>query len=376
MKNHHPLKVYTNLLRHNNQFSRDKLNTQKAGIIASWYLKILAMEPFRITERVLLRNRSETKPTHAPIFILGHWRSGTSILQTLLSQDPQFGYLNKFASVFPEAFVYFEDIIKPVIHRITRSFETKNEIDEVSVSWDWDTPGELDIAMTTMFSPYSPHWGHVFPITAGTEYFDKFFLFDTATPEEIEGWKQTYKHLIQKLSYDQNGKQLIIKSPGNTARIPQLLDLYPDAKFIYIHRNPFNVFYSNIKMWRVVLDNFAHEQIDTEQLKQYILYIYKQLLSRYLESRERIPSGNLVEVRFEDFVEDPIHNLQTIYRSLGLNGFTRALAPFRAFIDQQLENGGSNYAYKAADLHRINKEWDFSLIEWPYERPLKKVAAE
>jgi hypothetical protein len=377
MQLYHPIHFFTKQLRTAEQFSDQNLSSDTLKKIVAWYAKILITEPFRLFEKYKFEHSNQpVNLPHPPIFILGHWRSGTSILQMLLSQDPQRGYLNKFASVFPNTFFYFERVIKPIVRRITDSLQTKEEIDDISVSWDWDTPGELDIAMTTAFLPTSPHWAHVFPQTRFYEYIDKYMLFDTATQQEQQEWKHLFSYFMRKVSAHNNHQQLIIKSPGNTSRIPQLLDLYPDARFVYIHRNPYDVFYSNKKMWKVILDNLAFETIDEQTVEEYIFYLYKNLLDRYLKHRSQIPSSRLVEIRFEELTANPLHKLEYIYDQLQLSGFTSARPHFERFITENVKTTGNHYRYQGDIVSRIEREWGIFLKEWSYPSPRQPVLAE
>jgi len=366
MKHHNPLLLYTKQLLENRSIFNTNSGPDIYKRIAAWFVKLILTEPLRwyeiITKDSEIRNH---KLEHPPLFILGHWRSGTSFLQTLLAKDPNRGFLHKYASVFPESFLSSESIIKPVAKKITDTFETKRNISEISVSWEWDTPGELDIAMITLISPYSPHWGHVFPADRFNDYMEKYAYFNTTTSEEERRWKETCRYLINKVSIRNTKKQLIIKSPANTARIEQLLDLYPKAKFVYIHRNPFDVFYSNLKMWHVILDNLSFQKIDQQQIVKYVLETYKKILSSYLDKRCIIPEGNLVELRYETFVQDPIVGLHRIYNELSLGGFEEALPYFQKFLSSQ-KNRSSAYHYESEIISRIEKEWGFSLREWPY----------
>lgn len=373
----HPIRFFTRQLVEHDQFKKGNLSWDTFKKISAWYSKLILIEPFQIYERLSrnkqIKNHQLKEP---PVFILGHWRSGTSFLQSLLSCDPRRGFLHKYASVFPESFLCSEKILKPLIRNITDSFATKRKISQISVSWEWETPGELDIAMITLFSPYSPHWAHVFPDDEFDYYMDKFTYFHTATPAEEKQWKQTCRYLINKVSIKNNRRQLIIKSPANTARIEQLLDLYPDAKFIYIHRNPYDVFYSNLKMWNVIIDNLSFQSISREQIIDNIFKTYRKLLKQYLQRRSQIPDANLIELRYENLMKTPLKILENSYNTLTLKGFHNAKSSFEDFLKDQEKKSSSQYSYSSNIVERIQNEWDFSLKEWPYKSPHKNVAAE
>lgn len=379
MKRINPIAFFTRQLAENGIFTNEGMSRQILKRVLAWYGKLLFFEPFRLYE-LLTKDRKicNHRLEESPIFILGHWRSGTSILHSLLASDPHRGYLHKYISVFPESFLSTEHLLKPLVRTITDSLQTKEEISRISVSWEWDTPGELDIAMITFFSPYSTHWAHVFPRDRFDEYMDKYTFFETATPEEEQGWKETTRYLMNKVAIRNEHSQLYIKSPGNTARISQLLDLYPDAKFVYIHRNPYDVFYSNLKMWKVILKNLSFQQIGREKVEDYILSTYRKLLDNYLHQRHLIPDGNLVEIRFEELVADPLARTREVYEGLSLKGYDRAEEAFRGFINGHMSRPGnrSKYNYDPSVVERINEQWQHSLEEWPYNGRVEHMASE
>lgn len=357
----HPVSNLTTQLYKHSAFERSNLSR-----IAIFYLKLFIQEPFRILEKV---NYEDAIRDHEleqdPIFIIGHWRSGTSFLQYLLGKDPQFGYMNKFQVVFPDVFLYSERFLKPFINRIPKSLNLKQDAKNMSINLELDSPSEIEIALTTMISPASLHWGHIFPKNAW-EYFDKYLFFDTAEKEEITRWKRDYIYLIKKISLKNDGRQILIKSPGNAGRIKKLLEVYPDARFIFIHRNPYDVFYSSKKLWNTLLDNLALQDFSKQQMEQEIIRVYKKLMSRYLQERAALPDGHLAEIRFEDFVTDPVPLLRDVYNILGITDFDNAKAGIEDFLKHKTNGKSEKYDYEDDIVKKLNSQWEFVFKEWDY----------
>lgn len=358
----HPIHDLTIQLRKNRAFS--KRNFPK---IALFYLKLLLQEPLRILEEVnyahAIRDHHIVKD---PIFIIGHWRSGTSFMQYLLGHDEQFGYMNKFQVVFPDIFLYSESFLKPLISKIPQTFKLTRDAQNMSINLDLDSPSEIEIALSTMISPASLHWGHIFPQKA-RGYFDKYLFLENTRESELNRLKRDYSHLIKKISLGQEGKQLIIKSPGNAARIPFLLDLFPNAKFIFIHRNPYDTFYSSKKLWLTMLDNLAMQQISTEQMEDEIIRTYTKLMSSYLQQRGQVPEGQLVELRFSQLIADPVKKLAKVYNTLGLDGYHPAVNRFKQFLGDKTSGKSDTYRYEDRIVDRIHSEWSFVFREWDYD---------
>ncbi|MDZ7716531.1 MAG: sulfotransferase [Balneolaceae bacterium] len=368
-KTHHPIRNLTAQLKEHQAFSKKNFRR-----IAAFYLKLFLQEPFRIFER--LRYGSKIKHhtlNRDPIFIIGHWRSGTSFLQYLMAQDPQFGFMNKFQVVFPDIFLHSEKFLKPLINKIPDTLNLVQDAQNMSINLELDSPSEIEIALTTMISPTSLHWGHIFPKNA-QEYFDKYLFFETASNQEIEQWKKDYAFLIKKISLSAGGLQVLIKSPGNASRIEKLLELYPKAKFIFIHRNPYDVFYSSKKLWNTLLDNLALQEFSDRKIEQEIVKVYKKLMSAYIQQRTIIPEEQLAEIRFENFVESPLPELEAVYNKLDISGFKQAEPYFEKFIQQKTSGKSSNYNYENYVINTLNKHWEFAFEEWNY--PIIEAAKE
>jgi len=357
----HPIKNLTAKLKKHQAFS-----SRNFSKIAAFYLKLIIQEPFRfLEEKKFSSNIRKHELNQDPIFIIGHWRSGTSFLQYLLGQDPQFGFMNKFQVIFPDLFLRSESYLKELVNQLPDSISLARDAKKMSVNLDLDSPSEIEIALTTMISPTSLHWGHIFPEDSGY-YFDKYLFLDTATESEITKWKKDYSYLIKKVSLKNDGRQLLIKSPGNTSRIKELLKLYPNAKFIFLYRNPYDVFYSSKKLWNTLLDNLSLQEFSERKMENEIIRIYEKLMTAYLKQRSEVPKGQLIEIRFEEFISDPLPELRNIYTTLGINGFKRAKPGIKEFLNKKTEGKSSNYAYENRIIRLLNQKWQFAFEEWNY----------
>lgn len=366
----HPVRKLTRQLNKHQAFRADNLSK-----IAVYYLKLFLQEPFRGWERT--RSRSDVRShqlTEDPIFVIGHWRSGTSFMQYLLGCDAQFAYLNKFEAIFPEIFLNSEDLLKPLLNLVPRTVNLFKDAQDMSIDLDWNSPSEVEIALSTMISEASPHWGHIFPQN-GEEYFSKYLFFQGNTTAEKRQWQYDYSHLIKKISLKNGGRQVIVKGPANTGRIEKLLEMYPGARFIYLHRNPYDIFYSSQKLWNTMIDNLALQEFNQGQIENKIVDIYKKLQYHYLDQRSLIPENQLIEIRFEDLMNHPLNELFLIYEQLRMDNFQGALPEFRKFLADQSKGNCSLYSYEDRAIDWLNREWEFAFDEWNYDM-LNVVSAE
>ena len=78
---------------------------------------------------------------------------------------------------------------------------------------------------------------------------------------------------------------MLLKSPANTGRVKEILELYPDACFIHIHRDPYAVYQSNEKLYEKILPLLGFQKTDNESIKNYILYSYEKMYKKFLTDK-------------------------------------------------------------------------------------------
>ena len=118
-----------------------------------------------------------------------------------------------------------------------------------------------------------------------------------------------------------------MKSPANAARL-KLHQALPHARYVYLARNPLNVFPSTVKLWRALYSvQGLHNPPELDPwLDDYVLDMFARLTEAYEEDKHLIPKDRLVEMRYEDFVKDLIASMRDIYGRLDIPGFDQAEA--------------------------------------------------
>lgn len=351
------------------------------GITASRWLRLLAENRFAVSSNYLgrariltlisLRNsrlkRAEDAKYQAPIeqasvqppiFILGHWRSGTTLMHELLALDERFAYPNQLHVANPETFLSIE----PEVEAEFSAAEVRTRpMDNMLVNYK--SPGEDEAALAVM-SLRSPVVAWAFPRREA--FYDRFHSFDEATSEETERWCEALNYFLKKLSY-RYGKPLVLKSPPHTARIKLLLSMFPQARFIHIARNPYTVFRSTQQLYTKAVP-FSHLQtIDPASVDAGILRRYTLMYDAYFAGRELIPPGQLHELRFEDLERDMVGQLEQTYAALKLGDF----APVRPQIEQYQQSKADYQKNQHKPLaepmrSQVAGAWRRSFEQWEY----------
>lgn len=308
--------------------------------------------------------KAEVKP---PIFILGHWRSGTTHLQNLLCIDKRFAFPNFFQCLYPHTFLTTEKISTKLFGRFVPN---KRQIDNVELSFEVPYEDEFATCVATQLSPYT---SMAFPHQEEQNF--RYMTLRDISPDELSRWRGALMDLLRKLTWKYD-KPLILKSPAHTCRIRLLLEMFPDAKFVHIHRDPFSVFRSTkglIAAW----DRWHHlQKRDFNKLDDHVIHQYKEMYDLFFEERALIPEGQFHEISYEELDSDPLTQLQDIYEALELPDFSEVKPEMRAYLDQVSGYQKNSHPNIAPHLQqRISSEWRRSFEEWGYPTSLGEVVS-
>jgi len=207
---------------------------------------MIALSPFQWYEKRKTDLNIKKTNVSSPVFIIGHFRSGTTFLHYLLGHDPHLAYVSTFETMTPGMIIAHEELFRNLVKN---HLPAKRPMDDLEMHAN--LPYEEEYAIANL-SPYSFYLGWYFP-KRWKSYFDNYVLFKKSSIGEIDAWKKVYGYFLQKISYKNGGKQVLLKSLVNTARIKYILDLYPHAKFIHIYRNPYHVYMSTWKLYQKMM---------------------------------------------------------------------------------------------------------------------------
>ena len=290
-----------------------------------------------ISEAKYRRVAESIKLDLPPIFVIGHWRTGTTLLHDLFSVDPNLAYPTTYECFFPHHFLLSEGHLDKVMKVL---LPKKRPQDDVPVGFDRPQEEEFAMMMLGEGTPYFTHaWPRFGPVDS--EYLD----FKGVPKKKMKQWADAYMWLYRRLYLKHGGKRLVMKTPANAARLKLLTRLFPDARYVYLARNPLDVFPSTVKLWRALYSvQGLHNppQLDP-WLDDYVLDMFARLTEDYEEDRHLIPESHLVELRYEDIVKDPVATMRGLYRRLDIPGFDQAEMPMREFLGGRKEHRVSRY---------------------------------
>lgn len=270
-------------------------------------------------------SKAEINPE--PLFVVGHWRSGTTLLHNLLCQDEQFGFPNLYECLMPHHFLLTESVAVPLTSWM---LPKSRPMDNVPCGWDLPQEDEIAICTLSLLGPYR--------MMAFMEQPSKYdHMFDPADmrPDERQKLRETILYFMRKLSVryrDASGhaKPMCMKSPSHTFRVAELADMFPKARFLYIHRHPYDVYNSTVHLRRTMWAENGFAKSELPGTEEQALNILCRTVQAYERDKSQVPAGRLHEIRYEELAEDPVGRLRTAYDAVGLGGFEaleKTLAP-------------------------------------------------
>lgn len=291
---------------------------------------------------------ADAKVTEDPIFILGHWRSGTTLLHELMVVDPRFASPSTYqcfaASHFlisEWVFVRFGNFLIP----------NKRPMDEMEAGWM--LPQEDEFALMNLGAP-TPYLRIAFPHSPPPAL--EFLDMKSIEPKALQCWRDKLSWFIRALTIRHPKKRLIMKSPPHTGRVEELLRMYPKAKFVHLTRDPRKLFYSTVRLWNSLDEVQALQRpLPDKELREYVWNCFTKMYEAFEAQRGLIPAGQLIEMRYEDLVAAPFQSIQKIYEELQLGDFDAVKGP----LNKRLEH----HANYRTNSHPIDAETEKEILE-------------
>lgn len=296
------------------------------------------------------------------VFLLGHYRCGTTHLLNLMTVDGTYVSPTTYQAVFPNSFLWSEGLLSPLLNKLGTGYRAMD-----NMIMRMESPQEDEIAMAALGAP-TPYLVVHFPQT-GT-YYDSCISFENASDEHREEWKQKHTKFVCKLvrKYGRN-KTLVLKSPANTARIPLLLEMYPNARFVHIHRDPYRTIQSSLHLYHTwyTMANFQSLDELRTRTTQTVLDVYEQINRRWIEDKNLIAPERLVNISFDELQRTPVETLKKIYDTFDDGSLNET--SLQSYLKSIRSYEKNNYEALPAELiFRINKQLDFVFSEFGYNK--------
>ncbi len=313
-----------------------------------------------LVQTVLMgRKINRTKIDQDPIFVIGHWRSGTTLLHELLVRDPRHTYPDTYACFAPNHFLVSAWFMKPCLRLLLPS---RRPIDNMPAGWDH--PQEDEFALCNM-GVRSPYLTIAFPNRPpqDQEYLD----FRGVSESGVNRWKSGFLWFLKCLTAH-NPKPIVLKSPPHTCRIRVLLEMFPKAKFVHIVRDPYVVFPSTVNLWKRLYRDEGLQVPTGAGLEEHVFTTLNRMYDAFERDCDLLGPGQFCEIRYENLVADPVGQMRNVYAELDLGDFELARPAIEDYAASQKDYKTNRYQITPELREQITQRWGKFLKRYGYSQ--------
>jgi hypothetical protein len=285
-------------------------------------------------------------------------------LHRLLAADERFVAPTLFQVFYPRTFCstqcWLPRLLRPLL-------TPTRKIDNVPL--DLDAPAEDEWALCTLVGK-SPYLSVAFP--RREEVYDQFLTLRGVNDAQRKQWRKALREFVDKVgsaAFAASAERVpLLKSPPHTCRVKLLLEAFPRARFVHIHRHPYEVFQSMSRLLAGWHRRHHLQTRDLARLDDRIIRQYAKMYSVFFEERSLIPAGRFHELRFDALERDPEIQLRTLYEELSLSAFEAAQPAVREYLTSIAGYERNQYAPLPAALRaRLARQWRRNFDEWGYD---------
>lgn len=298
----------------------------------------LLVNRLRMVELLKTHPEIEQQPIEKPIFIVGLARTGSTILQNLLAQDP----LNRTPLTWetdclcppldgPDTRIQDAQKKRDDLCRMIPGFQAIHPVGA-------NLPEECDTLMAYNFE--SPRF-LMYPAPNYEPWYRKRDL--TAT-------YKFHKQCLQLLNYFNPGQRWLLKQPAHSRSLDTLLEVYPDARIIQTHRDPKEVvtsfFALGDAMSKLLKKQRKDEKADENYAKQ-VIALTEEDLDASIRTRSQMPdkADQFYDLHFSDFMADQIGSIKAIYQYFDMELSDEAEAAMRKYLEDNGQRKHGTHVY-------------------------------
>jgi hypothetical protein len=289
-------------------------------------------------------------PIEKPVFFIGMGRTGSTLIQTLMAQDP--------ANIAPQM---WETIVPAPPPRFGLDTRRRDRVAEI-MTWYLEAMPEL-LAQ----HPYFIEDGYRALAECGSicelnfssiqffayfgvrSYFDWFM--DTSHGEAVA----FHRMFLQHLQWGREGRHWMCKAVEHGVLLEELKATYPDALFVWTHRDPYAQTASLASTLAVIRERCGGLS-DPGQLGRDAVRCVKETVDKGMVTRQASPEGMFHDVYFPDLVRDPIGTLRLLYENWGRPLTAEAQLAMQTWLRNNPSDKGGTHKY-AGEQFGLSREF-------------------
>ncbi len=279
------------------------------GKIAAW-IDCTRMAGTHLRVEQALRDTPAIEETSlpSPVFVLGLFRSGTTVLHRLLGEDPDNRTLPHWESFDP---VYTPEGPEPRQRKLARTLMLADILSpsiKAIHPMDAEQTDECRGMFTNVFR--TPQFNVQYRVAG---YLDWLLVQDARI-----AYRQHRRQLQLVQHHRPYGKRFVLKDPTHTFFVKEILEVFPGAKFVFMHRDPAETLSSICSLHAYARSVFSTD-VDARAIGAELSESYMtRLLEPAVRTLDRLPAGRVAHVRSPDLSRDPVGTIAKAYQALGM----------------------------------------------------------
>jgi hypothetical protein len=217
----------------------------------------------------------------------------------------------------------------------------------------WDLPQEDEFALCNLGVP-SPYATIAFPNEQPQN--EGYLELDQLPRRARQQWKQSFLYFLKQLHSRRAGR-IVLKSPTHTFRLPTLLELFPNARFVHMVRHPVAVFLSTVRLWKSLYATHGYQKPCFAGLEETVFAKFLRMHERLQNTRDLVPRGHLIDVKYEDLANSTVEQMEVVYAQLDLGNFQPVRSQIEAYVADHADYQPNRYQPTTDQQREIHRRW-------------------
>lgn len=289
----------------------------------------------------LVRDRQEhpeiaKQDVREPVFIVGLPRSGTTLLHTLLAADPVHRVPLTWEVMSPsppdsqdrQRRIREANRDLAMLRWLAPTFETVHATGA-------DLPQECVSLMSPTFT--SDQFDTMYNIPSYRAWFFR---------QDLRPAYAFHRRFLQHLQFRRPAERWILKAPAHMFAAPALLSIYPDAKFVQLHREPLDAV-ASVSSLVTILRRVFSDAVDPIQVGADAMVYWSEALKTFMRVRDQLPATGVCDLRYEEVRRDPVAATRRVYQHFGWSLDRQVEQSMRAVLSEQNSRSNGEHRYDA-----------------------------
>jgi hypothetical protein len=255
----------------------------------------------------------------APVFLMGLPRSGTTYFQYLFDRDPRFRLIRTWESLTPSPPPGFdhESALRRRAEWADRRRREHPSFEGFEALHLYDEGGSDECHAFLEQSFGAAGLNNLFRVP---DYFD--YIIDEL--DLVETY-QIHRRQLQLLQWRSPPRPWALKYPNHVIAMNEILQVYPDARFVMTHRDPLQTLASISKMTFNLRRVRSGSSVDPRQVGADMLHFVQRHIDRIMQFDRAEQGARVVHVDYYALVDDPVTTLRQIHTGLALDSTTEVI---------------------------------------------------